>query len=163
VATITITITITDAAPCRACASPPAGEASLLKLIWLASPALPAGAFSYSEVLEAAIDAGQVADEAGATRWLLDQLALIQSRAELPAMAAAMRAWARGDLARIDELNHWVLKTRESFELRRQTEQMGHSMAAWCRECAPGDARAAGLAALEPAPSWPAHLAGPRT
>jgi urease accessory protein len=30
--------------------------ASLLRLIWLASPALPVGGFSYSEGLEAAVD-----------------------------------------------------------------------------------------------------------
>jgi urease accessory protein len=133
----------------------PLAATSLLKLIWLASPALPVGAFSYSEVLEAAVDAGQVTDEAGATRWLLDQLAITQARAELPVMAAAMRAWARADLTRIAELNQWVLCTRETFELRRQTEQMGHSLAAWCRERAPGDALAAALTALKPVPCWP--------
>ena len=48
--------------------------ASLLQLIWLASPALPVGGFSYSEGLEAAVDRGLVTDEASATRWLADQL-----------------------------------------------------------------------------------------
>ena len=33
---------------------------ALLQLIWLASPALPVGGFSYSEGLEAAVDAGRV-------------------------------------------------------------------------------------------------------
>ncbi len=32
---------------------------SLLQLLWLASPALPVGGFSYSEGLEAAIESGQ--------------------------------------------------------------------------------------------------------
>ena len=44
--------------------------------MWLASPALPVGGFSYSEGLEAAIDAGLAADEAGGRQWLLDQLHL---------------------------------------------------------------------------------------
>jgi urease accessory protein len=39
-------------------------DAALLRLIWLASPALPVGGFSYSEGLEAAVEAGLVHDEA---------------------------------------------------------------------------------------------------
>jgi urease accessory protein len=38
--------------------------AALLQLIWLASPALPVGGFSYSEGLEAAVDAGLADTEA---------------------------------------------------------------------------------------------------
>ena len=47
-------------------ALPAAGGAALLQLMWLASPALPVGGFSYSEGLEAAVEAGRVQDEAGA-------------------------------------------------------------------------------------------------
>ena len=39
-------------------------SATLLRLMWLASPALPVGGFSYSEGLEAAIDTGLVRDDA---------------------------------------------------------------------------------------------------
>lgn len=35
---------------------------ALLQLMWLASPALPVGGFSYSEGLEAAVEGGQVPD-----------------------------------------------------------------------------------------------------
>ena len=34
----------------------------LLRTLWLASPTLPVGGFSYSEGLEAAVDAGHVRD-----------------------------------------------------------------------------------------------------
>ncbi|MFT3817594.1 MAG: urease accessory UreF family protein [Rubrivivax sp.] len=134
--------------------------AALLQLIWLASPALPVGGFSYSEGLEAAVDAGLAADEAHAQQWLLDQLMLAQARSELPAMAAAFRAWQAPDLARIAALNAWLLATRESAELRRQAEQMGRSLADWLRQRAAADggehdARVAHLAALRPAPAWP--------
>jgi urease accessory protein len=131
--------------------------AALLQLIWLASPALPVGGFSYSEGLEAAVDAGLADDEARAQQWLLDQLLLAQARSELPAMAAAFRAWQAQDLARIDALNTWLLATRESAELRQQAEQMGRSLADWLRQRAAGedDARIAHLAALRPAPAWP--------
>ncbi|HRI17092.1 MAG TPA: urease accessory protein UreF, partial [Burkholderiaceae bacterium] len=68
---------------------PRLAAATLLQLAWLASPALPVGAFSYSEGLEAAVEGGHVADEAGAARWLVDQLELGLGRAELPVVAQA--------------------------------------------------------------------------
>ena len=128
--------------------------ASLLQLIWLASPALPVGGYSYSEGLEAAIDSGAVHDEASAQAWLLDQLHLALGRSELPLLAQALAAWATHDSARIAALNAWALNTRESSELRRQSEQMGRSMHDWLRQRAPDDARLATLAQLAPAPAW---------
>ena len=71
--------------------------ASLLQLIWLASPALPVGGFSYSEGLEAAIDQGWVQDESSAGDWLIDQLHLSQSRGDLAALVQALRAWHTHD------------------------------------------------------------------
>ena len=65
---------------------------SLLRLIWLASPALPVGGFSYSEGLEAAVDAALVTDEAQASDWLLAQLQLSQARSDLPVLAQALQA-----------------------------------------------------------------------
>jgi urease accessory protein len=145
-------------------------SAGLLRLLWLASPALPVGGFSYSEGLEAAIDSGAVSDEHSAGDWLLDQLALAQARSDLAVVAKAIAAWRRGDAARITELNDWVRLTRESHEWRLQTEQMGRSMLAWLRQRrvdAGGTATAAELAstggldglallgALQPAPCWP--------
>ncbi len=66
---------------------------ALLQLIWLASPALPVGGFSYSEGLEAAIDHGLVHNEASCTQWLTDQLLLTQARGDMAAMAQAAPAW----------------------------------------------------------------------
>ena len=128
---------------------------ALLQLMWLASPALPVGGFSYSEGLESAIDAGLVRDEASSGGWLLDQLALSLQRADLPLLASASRAWQRQDLARVASLNAWALQTRETRELRQQAEQMGRSLADWLRQRRPDDPRVAQLAALKPAPTWP--------
>ena len=109
-------------------------DASLLQLMWLASPALPIGGFSYSEVLEAAVESGRVSNEAEASAWLVDQLHLSLSRSDLSAVAAAIPAWRTEDHARIAQLNAWVLQTRESSELRAQTEQMGRSLLEWLRK-----------------------------
>jgi len=106
---------------------------SLLQLIWLASPALPVGGFSYSEGLEAAIDHGLVHDEASCTAWLLDQLLLTQARGDMAAMAQAVPAWQAMDAPRLQALSTWVHATRESSEMRLQTQQMGRSMLDWLR------------------------------
>ena len=132
---------------------------TLLQLLWLASPALPVGGFSYSEGLESAIDVGAVHDEPSTQAWLIDQLHLGLGRSELPLLAQAAGAWAAHDAARIAELNAWALATRETSELRRQAEQMGRSMHEWLRQRAPDDPRIATLAALAPAPAWPIAFA----
>ena len=124
------------------------GATSLLRLIWLASPALPVGGFSYSEGLEAAVDAGLVTNETDAADWLLDQLHLGLSRSELAVMAQAFRAWQRDDRDAVQSLNDWVAGTRESSELRQQSEQMGRSLALWLANAERGDPRIAALGDL---------------
>jgi urease accessory protein len=131
----------------------------LIGAMRLASPALPVGSFSYSEGLEAAIDAGLVRDEPSARQWLLDQLALGLQRAELPLAAAAHSAWQQHDAARVQQLNDWALHTRESAEFRLQTEQTGRSLADWLRQRHPTDPRMQTLLALRPAPAWPIGFA----
>ena len=106
---------------------------ALLPLMWLASPALPVGGFSYSEGLEAAVDAGLVHNEPSAATWLVAQLHLAQARSELAVVAAALPAWRGQDWPRLQELDAWVRHTRETAEGRLQTEQMGRSVVEWLR------------------------------
>jgi len=108
-------------------------DSSLLQLMWLASPALPVGGFSYSECLEAAVDSALVATESEASNWLLAQLRSSLARADLAVIAQAIPAWQASDHPRIAQLNTWMLVTRESSELRAQTEQMGRSLLEWLR------------------------------
>jgi urease accessory protein len=120
--------------------APPAlAPASLIQLIWLASPALPVGGFSYSEGLEAAVSRAQEATEDIAIDlahewlgdWLCDQLQLTLARGDLAVIAQAIPAWRGGQFRRITELNDWLLQTRETSELRAQAEQMGRSLSNW--------------------------------
>jgi urease accessory protein len=144
---------------------------TLLALMWLASPALPIGGFSYSEGLEAAVDAGLVSHEAAARDWLLDQLVLGLACSELAVVARAFAAWRRHDTERARELNDWMLATRETAEQRLQAEQMGRSLAAWLAQrqadaaqggsAGDGHTRAAvaALLAFTPAPTYPVAFA----
>jgi urease accessory protein len=132
-----------EKATARTTATPPAGApqtasnalpaASLLQLIWLASPALPVGGFSYSEGLEASVEWCGVTTETIASDWLSDQLHLTLARGDLAVVGKALAAWRRSDLADVRALNNWVLMTRESSELRLQAEQMGRSLVDWQR------------------------------
>ena len=140
-------------------AQPAASPTALLELMQLASPALPVGGFSYSEALEAAVEVGLVSDETQAGDWLLDQLHLSLARSDLAVLAQALPAWRDGDLPRLRELNDWVACTRESAELRQQTQQMGRSRTEWLKTRVPADERVARLAALPPAPTWPVAFA----
>ena len=108
-------------------------DAALLQLIWLASPALPVGGFSYSEGLEAAVEAGLVHDETSTGDWLLDQLHLVLAQADLPVLAQAVAAFRAGDMARADALDSWMRRTRETSELRLQSDQMGRSLGDWAQ------------------------------
>lgn len=128
---MTNTSTVTDALP----------PASLLQLIWLASPALPVGGFSYSEGLESAIEHLPLDSEAAVAQWLLDQLHITQARGDMAVVAQALNAWRRDDREHVRTLNDWVLHTRETSELRLQAEQMGRSLAEWLRNQHQGDAQ----------------------
>jgi urease accessory protein len=151
-ATITATITATGMAT--------EAPSALLHLMWLASPALPVGGFSYSEGLEAAVESGRVTNEAQASDWLIDQLHLSLARADLPVLARACVAWHVHDKTRLIELNDWTRQTRETAELRAQAEQMGRSLLDWLRNSAfADDLRIKTLATLQPAPLWPVAFA----
>jgi urease accessory protein len=139
--------------------TPALGAGSLLQLMWLASPALPVGGFSYSEGLEAAVEAGLVAIETQAGDWLLDQLHLSLARSDLAVASRAFKAWQREDHTTLVELNAWVTTTREAAEMRLQTEQMGRSLVEWLKNRGVADGRVATLAALTPAPTWPVAFA----
>ena len=146
----------------------------MMRLMWLASPTLPVGGYSYSEGLEPALAASHhtgVRDEASVQAWLLNQLQLSWARSEAPLMLAAMAAWRSGDLAQLKALNDWCLQTRESSELRRQSEQMGRSLAAWLAQAQadgiwpnwPVALKQTPTQALAPAPTWPVMFAAAAT
>ena len=157
-----ITITITIMGTRTATVRMHTDISSLLQLIWLASPALPIGGFSYSEGLESAIEHGWVHDEASAADWLADQLHLSQARGDMAVVAQALSAWPQHDghegTARLHELNTWVLTTRESFEMRLQTEQMGRSLLDWLRNQGTAPASALTLCTQLP-PTYPLVMA----
>lgn len=102
---------------------------AFVRLLQLASPVLPVGAYTYSQGLGQAIDRGSVADEAGAQRWIGDAMALGVARWEAPAVGRLLRAWRDGDDGAVARIDAAFIASRETAELRAETLQMGHSLA----------------------------------
>nr|Q47G57.1 RecName: Full=Urease accessory protein UreF [Dechloromonas aromatica RCB] len=100
----------------------------LARLLQLASPTLPVGAYTYSQGLEWAVESGVIRDEASAGRWIADLMHHGIGCYEAPMVAALMTAWSAGDVDEIECLNAEFLASRESAELRAETVQMGFSM-----------------------------------
>lgn len=92
---------------------------NLARLLQLASPTLPVGAYSYSQGLEAAVEAGIVGDAASAQRWIADVLEFSVARMEAPLLWRMMHG---------EDLNEIFIASRETAELRAETLQMGHSL-----------------------------------
>lgn len=103
---------------------------SLLRLLRLASPALPIGAFAYSQGLEWAVDAGLVRDAATFADWLGGVIKASLAALDLPALARMHAAWTAGDgrlaLAESRELFAW----RDNAEARQEDRHLGASLAA---------------------------------
>lgn len=109
-------------------------SAAFLALLQLVSPALPVGAFSYSEGLEVLVQGGRLGDAAALGRWLeaeLDRGLLPIEAAALPALLRHLAAWRGGDAgaqASALEIDGWLLALREAPELRAQQRQMAGSL-----------------------------------
>jgi urease accessory protein len=106
----------------------------LVRLLQLASPALPVGAYSYSQGLEWAIDAGWVADEASALEWIGDALTGPFGCCEAPALARLLDARAAADASLARRWNAWFRASRDTAELRAETLQMGQALARLARD-----------------------------
>jgi len=133
----------------------------LVRLLQLASPALPVGAYTYSQGLEWAVETGVIHDEASAGRWVADLLQHGIGGYEAPLVAALMAAWQAGDHPEVARLDADFLASRESAELRAETAQMGFSMRRLLRDLR-DDSLAPVLALVDPLPevAFPTVWAG---
>ena len=117
----------------------------LLRLLQLASPALPIGAFAYSQGLEAAVEQRFIHDEATATDFLGGVLADGVARLELPYLLRLYRAFSAGDAVLAERWSAELFASRETAERRLEDQHLGRSLArllvdqgvpeaeAWCR------------------------------
>lgn len=104
-------------------------DLAMLRLLQLASPALPIGAFAYSQGLEQATLLGWVKDEASAREWITGLVTEIIPRLELPTLAELYAAWSTNDAARVRRLSQFLHACRESAELIAEDRHLGAALA----------------------------------
>jgi len=117
----------------------------LLHLLHLSSPALPVGAYSYSQGLEYTVEAQWVRDEAGALDWIAGLLSHTLAHLDVPVAARLYHAWQHDDATEVLRWSQFLLANREARELQDEDRNMGLSLArllndlgmpeaaAWCK------------------------------
>ncbi len=96
-----------------------------LHLWHLVSPALPIGAYAYSQGLEFALEDGWLSAPGALDDWLAGLLAEGLARTDLPVLLRCLNAWQREDAAALSYWNDWLRASRETSELLLEDEQMG--------------------------------------
>jgi urease accessory protein len=103
-------------------------DSSFLSILQLTSPALPVGAYSYSEGLETLVEQGRLANQQNLQEWLNSQLRYGAIRVEAAVMLRAYESAKRGDIEALGDWNRWLSAARETAELRNSSWQMGRSL-----------------------------------
>ncbi len=106
----------------------PIDSTHVLSLLQLASPALPVGAYSYSEGLETLVENGMIENELSLKHWLEQELRYGAIRLEAAVMIRAHQYAMLGDIEALCYWNNWLSAARETEELRQQSWQMGRSL-----------------------------------
>jgi urease accessory protein len=102
---------------------------ALLRLCLLVSPALPVGAYAYSQGLEYAVQAGWVRDESSSFDWLQGLARHAVGTLDLPILLRLYRAWESTDAAALRFWNAQLIAARETAELRAEELHLGRALA----------------------------------
>lgn len=104
-------------------------DSSLLRLLQLVSPALPVGAYAYSQGLEHAVAEGWVHDERSAGQWMTGVAHHTLCHLDLPVFGRLHAAWRAGDHAAVVYWNRCLYASRESAELQLEDRQLALALA----------------------------------
>ena len=109
-------------------------DLTLLRLLQLASPALPVGAYAYSQGLEWAVEARWVTDASSLRQWLDEQLTHALGCVDLPILARLHAAAIAGDDAALRLWSRQLIARRETRELIADDCDRGHALARLLRD-----------------------------
>jgi urease accessory protein len=107
---------------------------ALLSLMQLVSPALPIGAFAYSQGLETVIERGWVESEEAMAEWLHGVMSHSLSALEVPVLVRLYAAWQQNDEVTVEQWNDFLLASRETAELAEEERQLGRALARLLRD-----------------------------
>ncbi|MGD8885480.1 MAG: urease accessory protein UreF [Gammaproteobacteria bacterium] len=99
-----------------------------LRLWQLISPALPIGAFAYSQGLEYAVEKNWVYDEMSAQQWISGLLKHSLCYLDIPILSRIYDAWNANDLEAVIYWNQYLQVARESRELLTEDRQIGGTL-----------------------------------
>ena len=102
---------------------------ALLRLCQLVSPALPVGAYHFSQALEYAVHANWVHDERSAGEWIAGVASRAIGTLDVPILLRLYDAWQRNDVASVTAWSRRLIAARESSELRAEERHMGRALA----------------------------------
>jgi urease accessory protein len=102
---------------------------ALTRLLQLCSPALPVGAYAYSQGLEYAVERRWVHNEASAGDWILGLLDHNLRRLDLPVFTRLYRGWETVNLHEVQHWNNRLYASREAAELQREEAHLGAALA----------------------------------
>ncbi len=100
----------------------------LSALLYLSSPALPIGAFAYSQGLEAAIEQGKVIDRTSLQAWVECIIEHGLLSLDVPLLNLCVEAIENSDHATFRSLSNEVFAARESFELYEEERLLGAAL-----------------------------------
>lgn len=99
-----------------------------LKLMYLVSPALPIGAYAYSQGLEYAVDSGWLKTQTEVGDWIEGLLKHSVGELDLPVLVRIYRAWQENDLPAVIYWNNYLRANRETSEMLLEDEQLGQAL-----------------------------------
>ena len=102
---------------------------ALLRLCQLVSPALPVGAYHFSQGLEYAVDANWIHDERGAADWISGIAQHAIGTLDIPILLRLYDAWGSQDRVAVQSLSRQLIASRETSELRAEERHMGKALA----------------------------------
>ena len=109
--------------------SVPVPDISLLRLLQLVTPALPVGAFNFSQGLEYAVHMRWVEDEASALAWIQGLAKFAVGTLDLPLLLRMHRGWRENDPEGVRRWSAKLIAARESAEARAEDRHMGQALA----------------------------------
>ena len=99
-----------------------------LPLVYLASPALPIGAYAWSQGLAGAVEAGTIRNGEELGAWLAGVLEFGLGRFDLPLLARCFQAAGQADGDTLARWNDLVLAGRETAELWEEERRLGEAL-----------------------------------
>ena len=103
-------------------------DSHFLTILQLASPALPVGAYGYSEGLEMLVENETITNVENLQDWLKSELVYGSIRLDGAIMVRGFHAVQLGDIQALKRWNLWLSAARDTEELRAASWQMGRSL-----------------------------------